>query len=391
MVVRNTGCLLVPAKVGSFCENFLVDSGSGVTVVSEEFFERTRMETKGDIKPSKLNLFTASGDSLEILGEISLCLEIGGRKFEHDVVIGNIGGTSGILGADFMQKHGCLLDLSLGTLKLGGHLIQLTRETSDTCSKVKVCKLVSVPPRSEMFVPGIVADSGFKAKSDCLLEGVDNFKRETGLLVPRCMVRLENEAVLVPLTNFSDKEIVVKAGTVVASVETSFSVNSLTAEKSGNVSAVDSDILPSHLEDLVSSVSPEVSECTTVKLQATLAEYQDVFHAPGGKLGRTSKVKHTIDTGDNKPVKLPPRRLPVAQREIVENELDKMLKDDLIEPSDSPWAANVVLVRKKDGSWRFCTDFRKLNELTRQDAFPLPHIQVALDALSGSGWFSTLD
>ena len=81
----------------------------------------------------------------------------------------------------------------------------------------------------------------------------------------------------------------------------------------------------------------------------------------------------------------------MAQREIVDRELEKMLKKDIIEPSDSLWAANVVLVKKKDGSVRFCVDYRKLNECTKKDAYPLPHIGDSLDALLGSCWFSTLD
>ena len=64
---------------------------------------------------------------------------------------------------------------------------------------------------------------------------------------------------------------------------------------------------------------------------------------------------------------------------------------DVIQQSSSPWASPIVLVQKKDGSTRFCVDYRKLNSVTRKDAYPLPRIDDTLDTLHGSRWFSTLD
>lgn len=69
----------------------------------------------------------------------------------------------------------------------------------------------------------------------------------------------------------------------------------------------------------------------------------------------------------------------------------KMQENDVIRPSSSPWALPVVLVRKKDGSLRFCVDYRKLNEVTTKDAYPLPRIDDSLSTLAGSQWFTTLD
>ena len=68
-----------------------------------------------------------------------------------------------------------------------------------------------------------------------------------------------------------------------------------------------------------------------------------------------------------------------------------MLKDDVIEPSNSPWASPVLLCTKKDGSVRFCLDYRRLNFLTRKDAYPLPRIDTSLDSLGNNKWFSTID
>jgi hypothetical protein len=71
--------------------------------------------------------------------------------------------------------------------------------------------------------------------------------------------------------------------------------------------------------------------------------------------------------------------------------MDQMIADGVIEPAVSEWAANVVLARKKDGTMRFCIDYRHLNECTKKDSYPLPRVDECLDALSGASWFSTLD
>ena len=75
----------------------------------------------------------------------------------------------------------------------------------------------------------------------------------------------------------------------------------------------------------------------------------------------------------------------------VERNIDDMLAKGVIQPSNSPWSSPIVLVKKKDGTHRFCVDYRRLNSCTLQDAYPLPRIDESLDQLSGSTWFSTLD
>ncbi|GBM88672.1 Transposon Ty3-I Gag-Pol polyprotein [Araneus ventricosus] len=102
-------------------------------------------------------------------------------------------------------------------------------------------------------------------------------------------------------------------------------------------------------------------------------------------------TQHRINTGNHPPIKQYPRRLPLAKKEEAGRLVKEMVDNGIIEESSGPWASPIVLVKKKDGSTRFCVDYRKLNEITIKDSYPLPRIDDTLDALNGSQWFSTLD
>ena len=126
-------------------------------------------------------------------------------------------------------------------------------------------------------------------------------------------------------------------------------------------------------------------------LYQLLRLYKDIFAQNKTDFGRTNKIKHSINTGDAAPIRQPVRRVPPARREELKKLLDNMLEKDVIQPSTSPWASPIVLVQKKDGTLRLCVDYRKINNVTQKDAYPLPRVDDTLDTLSGSKWFTTLD
>ncbi|XP_045535217.1 uncharacterized protein LOC123720914 isoform X2 [Papilio machaon] len=109
-----------------------------------------------------------------------------------------------------------------------------------------------------------------------------------------------------------------------------------------------------------------------------LKQNEDLFE-PGG--GPTPYAEHHIDTGDNAPIAVPPYRLTPAKKEIMKAELEKMLADDVIEECESAWSAPALLVPKKDGSFRFCVDYRRLNAITKTDSYPIPLIDDLDDIL----------
>ena len=139
---------------------------------------------------------------------------------------------------------------------------------------------------------------------------------------------------------------------------------------------------------------PPLPECLSPLQQQQLnelfKEYHDVFSQGEDDLGNTPLLEHAIET-HGPPLRQPYRRQnPAVCREEMA-QVQQMLSNNVIRPSNSPWASPVVMVRKKDGSLRFCIDFRQLNAATVKDAHLLPRIDDLLDALHGAKWFSTLD
>ena len=149
--------------------------------------------------------------------------------------------------------------------------------------------------------------------------------------------------------------------------------------------------VPPHLRQLYLDTVPHVPKSGRLDLIEFLRDNQEVFAKDSDDLGRTTAVTHTIETGDARPIKQPPRRVPVHKKAAVQEEVEKMLRKGVIEPCDGPWASPIVLAAKKDGSTRFCVDFRRVNDVTKKDAYPLPRIEDNLDTLQGATYYSTLD
>ena len=110
------------------------------------------------------------------------------------------------------------------------------------------------------------------------------------------------------------------------------------------------------------------------ELHDFLSEYHQTFSLEEDERGETDIVQLVIDTGDAPPQRQPVRRVPFAVWQELANLLKSMQKSKVIQPSNSPWASPVVLVRKKDDSLRLCVDYCKLNLVTKGDAFPMPRI-----------------
>jgi hypothetical protein len=129
-----------------------------------------------------------------------------------------------------------------------------------------------------------------------------------------------------------------------------------------------------HIQCLLEKIPDHLSATEKQKAEDLIKGYANLFSRNEFDLGRNSWLPHRTDQGTNRPFHQPLRKQAYAQLEVIEKQVQQMLDAGVISPSTSPWASNVLLARKSDGSSRFCLDNRQLNGLTVKDRYPLPRI-----------------
>ncbi len=240
---------------------------------------------------------------------------------------------------------------------------------------------MTVPPNSELVMLGAIVD----APGNCKWGMVEPTKQcaVTDVVVGKTLVGMSNSAV--PVRVLKQPRTIAK-GTMVASCVPVEVVRTLCPSFPGEAKRD----LPPHLSDLYER-STHLTDEQQQTLRCLLLDYADLFSRSPEDLGKTDIVRHRIVTENVGPIRQPPRRLPLEKRKEASMAVEALQRHGLIEPSDSPWASPIVLVKKKCGGWRFCVDYRKLNQVTQKDAYPLPRIEDTLDVLADMRLFSTLD
>ncbi|KAG1445529.1 hypothetical protein G6F55_011924 [Rhizopus delemar] len=136
----------------------------------------------------------------------------------------------------------------------------------------------------------------------------------------------------------------------------------------------------------------KIGEMTEKKLRKLIYKYKEIFDWNNDTIGYTQLMKHKIIIEENiQPISHRPYRLSPIESEYLQKELEKYCKLGVIAPSNSPWSAPVILVKKKNGEYRMVIDYRKLNAVTKKDSYPLPRIDDLLDTLGKAKVFSALD
>jgi len=414
--------------------NCLIDTGSQITTITETFYRKLSDNNLLDVG-KWIKVTGANNLEVPCLGYTEVNISVSGISLENVgvlVVRDPVDVSSlerkrrvpGLLGSNvFKLMKETVSGEGSGSLSDGkiSHVLSLYEmavaagegDSKETTSFVKVAgsSLVKVPASSMVVVQGTTrSQSDGKPYSVAVqaIAGV-NGSLPRNVVVVDTYAEVVNGRVPVRVVNIGPEDVWLEPKSRLGLVQFVDIVEEDFSGQHYEVEALDSEIVV-RLEKIDVQTAEE-SVCSCVqdlpfkvdvdtagfsveeeeKVASFFKQYEEFFVESEDDLGFTPLVEHTIHTVDEVPVKIPHRRIPPNLMPEVRDVVNKMLRQKVIQPSVSPYAAPVVLVRKKDKSLRLCVDYRLLNAKTVKDAYPLPRIDEALDALHGSKYFSSID
>ena len=388
----------LPLEISSHKLLCLLDTGASHSLLSKKSFDKIAETLDLTLRPAHHKISVADGSALATFGITSLPLTLGSCHFHSNVIVANLPEIDFLFGHDLLSHFNASISYGSGKLTLtepltGQHYaLKLQQSTSEKTCRIYINKDIQVMPLSETLVYTSTHSDIFSGRT-CIFEPNTTFPNKTGLAASRAVVLpTTSKSIPVSVINAHDTEYVLRKGTFLGHIA-HISVNNITTLPSSDTSnpTTSHKRIPEELTTLIQQCDKTLSKSQTLELKQLLTKYSDRFHIPGTKLGKTDIIKHEIDTGNTHPIKIPPRREPPHKHEIIEQEVEKLLHQNLISHSVSPWSAPVVMATKHDGSPRLCIDYRKINSMTVKDSFPLPCVQQAVNSFHGAQYFCSLD
>jgi hypothetical protein len=370
--------------------NCLVDTGASINLVDHDWLvTKLPMVANNMGKPRINSARAANGSDMSITGFISLPLSIEGNNFVTPLHVARNLSQNLILGSLFLNRHGANINCATRTLSL------------EKKSQLRVNEKQEIPARTQTIVCAKLSNR-LPTNIVGLCQGGRRITA-LGVLIANTTSSVINNCANVLVMNTTDEPITLhrrtKLGvftiidpTLVCPFVTTVStkVDKVTIDSCNeSVNPVVKDILSK-----VNLNTDNMSENEVLGITELLTEYIDVFQTEGGPRGNYSGVKHEIHTKDHAPIRSRPYRQAPHIRAEIRKQVDEMLDQGIVGKSTSPWSFPVCMIPKAGtNTYRFCIDFRRLNDISARDNFPLPNINDALDSLGTAKpkYFSTLD
>ena len=325
---------------------------------------------------------TADDKPLKVHGRTTLNIKFGDQWVQHESLVADVA-NEGLIGIDFLIQHGVSLDFAKQKIYFQGEGIKAQCSSTRTSAcRVAVSEGVMIPAGTRRIIEARTSHP--LASGSWLVEPLQKIHGEKPVLVARTVVQGQGMKIPIEVMNPTNENAYLYPKTHVGIVTR---VNDVALEQEDSPLSE----FPEEISKLEDEIDVPLTTFQKAQVHELLENNLDVFTLPNQPKGRTDWVRHEIHVETKVPIKQAVRRPPIHLREAAEDEVKKMLKDNIIEPSSSPWASPVVLVRKKDGTLRYCIDYRKLNAVTIKDSYPLPRIDDSLDTLRRAKYFSTLD
>ena len=395
--------LCIDGAVNDCPAKMLIDTGAAVTLVSDSLFAQTGMTSNDLVAPvaERDDLMGAAGASLRVMGTVMMCLSIGPANCCHRVRIVKDLLYPCIVGRDVLKHIPCHITSGDGRITFQADPAAVSL-AGHSLGEVRLCDEVCIPPRHEVTIEAAVKGKHRASVSDTTagvwIEARPNVLERFNCLVASCVVNCHSHLVPLRLLNPTNTEAVIPADICVADLREAVEIcpdvsshaqdtDNAMLEETGWVDHAADDTL----WDVISLDRSFLTDEQIKQVQGVVHRHRHVFAMSSDELGHTHMAQHRIETKDARPVFQRARRLPFSKRSEARQIVDKMIHQGIVEESISPWSSPIVLVTKKDGSTRFCVDYRRLNAVTEKDPYPLPRIDDTLDALGGAQYFSTLD
>ena len=290
-----------------------------------------------------------------------------------------------ILGLDWMKQNNVRIYMDLKWLRINGKYYVNLEEDIHIASTVRMKRTCLIKPQTSIICYGKVRENpDIPAGQSYEISQIDSgfIVNQPGLQILNTVVTLSKDRSLpLLIVNNTNKFIKIYRHGLLAKVSG--------IQNNVNITNVNSVVQNKECYSKLNLKDIDVPAEYRTKIKKLVLKNQDLFANKDSELGHTDTVKMQIDVGNNHPIKMRPYRTPIKNREAVDKAVDELLDADVIRRSRSPWSVPVVIVDKKDGSKRFCVDFRKLNQITKKNSYSLPLIDDILALLRRSKIFTS--